>query len=256
MSENGHRSLERALDIMEFVAASTKKVRLSEIYNTLDIPKGSCFTLVKTLTARKYLNFDAEAAVYSLGVKALEIGDTYLTNRSVNTVIYDEIRTLSVRLNETVHLAVLDGSDIIYILKHDSTHSVRMNSSIGKRTPALTTAVGKALMSQFSDEEIRRRLKENPVPRLTEHTITDEALLLEQLREIRRTSIAFETEESTLGIQCVATPVRNKSGVVAAGLSVAIPVFRTEQYDRESLAALLLDCSANISLLLGTETIL
>ncbi len=256
MIENGHRSLERVLDIIELIAEKKESLKLSDIYHTLNIPKGSCFTLVKTLTARKYLHYDSKTATYSLGIKALEIGNAYLTNKTINVSIYERIQSLSLQINETVHLAVLDGCDIIYIMKHDSSHPVRMNSSIGKRVPAFATAVGKALMSQYSNDEIKSILATHPVKKVTQYTITDPQEILRQMEEIRKTSISAEIEESTLGIQCIGTALKNQNGVIVAGLSIAIPSFFIEKHDINNLKSLLLETADSISPLLGSETFL
>lgn len=107
---------------------------------------------------------------------------------------------------ETCHFAVLDGKDALYLFKEESPEPIRMISSAGKRIPAYSTAIGKALLSRYTDEEIRKMYSDG-LKKLTENTITDMDELLSQIRKIRVDKMAYETEESSHNITCIAVPI-------------------------------------------------
>ncbi|MDI6618758.1 MAG: IclR family transcriptional regulator [Clostridiales bacterium] len=238
MAVQNHRSLERALDITELISANKKGLGLSEICTKLNLPKSSVFSLVHTLTVRNYLNIDKYTGKYRLGLKIFEVGSKFLENLD----FYDEakkiIQKMSNKCSETVHLAVLDKMDVVYIYKVDSTQAIRMSSSIGMHMPAHATAIGKALLSRYTDKEIFNLYKDYPMVKITSNTITDINELTKQIKEIRKNGYAYEKEESTEKIECVAAPIHDANGKIFTAVSIAVPVFRVDDKKIEELIKL------------------
>ena len=144
-------------------------------------------------------------------------------------------------------MAILDGENVLYIGKADSDQAIRMISRLGSRLPANATALGKALLSGLEDDEVRQRFSQG-LPRLTDHTITDLEPLLAQLKQVRENGIAWEEEESTPHLCCVAVPLRQRGSVFAA-LSVSMPLFRATPEKREGVSNCLREVASEINTL-------
>lgn len=219
-----HKPTLRIIEILNLISAERQGCRLSEVSARLGIPMGTLSPIIHTLRENKFLSFDEQAQTYSLGIRLFEIGSRYMqysTSFEDMTAILQEIVQ---QCGETVHLAVLDGQNILYVAKVDSTEPIRMYSAIGKRLPAYSTAVGKALLADYTEEELRM-LYPDGLKALTPCTITDFDTLLAQLREVRKKKMAYEREESNEMICCTAKPLR-KNGMTVAAISITIPLFR------------------------------
>jgi DNA-binding IclR family transcriptional regulator len=126
-----------------------------------------------------------------------------------------------------VHVAVLDGTDVVYIAKADSTHPVRMVSAVGRRVPAHCTGVGKVLLSALSPEALEARYPRGAsLPAMTPHSIATPAGLRAHLAEVRERGVAFDECESNEAVSCVAAPVYDDSGTMVAAMSISVPMLR------------------------------
>lgn len=245
-----HNPTLRVIKILELLMNEPEGMTLTEIARGCDMPKGSISPILHTLTAYKLLKSDAVSGRYSIGIRCYEIGNEYISQMNVTDEIREVTKRIVARCNETTHFAVLDGSDVVYLIKQDSSEAIRMVSSIGKRIPAYSTAIGKALLSGYSDGEIRT-LYPQGLKKITDNTITDMDVFTAQMEEVRANSIAFETEESSLNITCIAVPVK-RGGEVAAALSVSIPVFRAIPEKKEQIIELLTEAKVEIESLIRT----
>jgi len=215
----------RTLAVLELLSTSDEKQTLSEIARALNISTSTLFPILHTLREKEYLGFDKKSQTYSLGKRLFEIG-----SRVLHSSAYQEISGIVDRIaeacGETVHFGTLDWGDVLYLAKGESRQPIRMYSTIGKRIPAYGTAIGKALLKNYSIEELKRLYPEGLKP-LTAKTITDFAELYGQLHG--NGIFVYECEESTEGLRCIAVPIYRQGAVVAA-CSVAVPLFR---YDEE-----------------------
>jgi DNA-binding IclR family transcriptional regulator len=129
------------------------------------------------------------------------------------------------KTNETVHLAILDGTEIMYVYNLESTQAIRMRSDLGVRKPAYCTAEGQAILAFQPPEVVDRVIQQGLVAR-TPQTITDPAKLLKALSVVRQRGCAIEDEESEIGMRSISAPIRNDAGEVVASVGVAGPVTR------------------------------
>lgn len=237
MENTPHRSTARALEILEFVAQLPKGATLTEIALHLQAPKSSIFPIIKTLNDKRYLNFIADNNRYTIGVKALEIGYSYIKNNDLFDEISSEMDYIVQTCGETCYFGQLNEGDVLYLLKADSPEAIRMVASAGRRLPAYATAIGKALLTDFSIDQLKKTYPKG-LEKLTENTITDFDTLFIQLQQIKKTGYAYEIEESEKLIRCTAVPIRKDDEVIAS-MSVAFPVFRYSK-EKQSLADQLL----------------
>jgi DNA-binding IclR family transcriptional regulator len=252
---SGVKSAVRVLDIFELLVQHPSGLSLSEICVGLDLPKSSGHALLMTLVNRGYLREGRRERTYRLGPALFEIGSAYISSTDLvadgQAVVSEVARTC----DETVHLAVLDGSEVLYVVKEEGTRTIRMVSAVGRRFPAHGTGVGKTLLSSLSDDDLAERFPADvPLTALTPRTITDPQALRAELATIRARGYAFDYEESTPGLCCVAAPVYGSTGSVVAGMSISVPSVRFSPARRDELLTLLLFQTKRLSNILGFPT--
>lgn len=248
-----HRPTLRVLKILEAVSQSPGGLTLTELAELTGFAKSSLFPVVHTLSEQEFLRRHGDTSKYTLGMAMFETGERFLNQVDFLDEIREEMRNMVKVCGETCHFGVLSGSDVLYLHKEDSSETIRMVSSIGKRLPAYTTGLGKALLCDHGLSELKKLYPDGLMP-VTSNTITDFSVLEHQLRQIRAEGVAYENEESNLMIQCVAVPLRKK-GEIAAAISFAIPTFRASEESIAFMKGLLLRAKQRIERLLGNSNI-
>ncbi|GAA0641155.1 IclR family transcriptional regulator [Streptomyces thermocarboxydovorans] len=243
----------RALDILELFLDGDGTLSAPEIVRKLQLPRTTVHELVTTLAARKYLvPVSDQPGRYRLGVRPYQLGARYAEQLDLAAEGRQVAQAVAETCDETVHVAILEDTDVIYIAKVDSTHAVRMVSAAGRRLPAHCTAVGKMLLASLPEEELTARIPDGAeLAAMTPNSITDPAALREALAGIRTRGIAVETRESNPDVSCVAAPVRDRTGEVVAALSISVPMSRWSEERRAELAQLAAKGAADLSERLG-----
>lgn len=242
----------RALDILELFA-DVETLSVPEIVERLDLPRTSVHELVGTLVERNYLSqVPHQPHNFRLGMAVHHLGALYSERLDLAREGHAVAAELAAGCGETVHIAVLDGTEVAYVAKVDSTHSVRMVSAIGRRLPAHCTAVGTMLLACLDDECVDRLFP--PDQRLlgmTRHSITSPRALRKRLREVRDRGLAFEFCESNEAVACVAAAVRDRSGKAVAAMSVSVPTVRWNDRRAAELGRLVTKSATALSARLG-----
>ncbi|WP_216843998.1 IclR family transcriptional regulator [Phytoactinopolyspora alkaliphila] len=245
-------AVSRAIDILGLFLDGKGPRSVPEITAELGLPRSSAYELVQTLVAKRCLRpVDENVHRYQLGLHLFELGSSYIEGIDLAEQGGEVAREVVARCDETVHVAMLDGADVVYVVKADSSQAVRMVSAVGRRLPAHCTAVGKVLLAGLRDEEVARRYEQvTQWVRMTPGTIAGLDELLRELDVIRERGLAFDEFESNVDVRCVAAPVRDASGAVVAGLSISVPGQRSDQIDGE-LARLAAEAGRALSARLG-----
>lgn len=231
------KSAARTIDILELLAGSERRLTLSELQRRLDVPKSSLHGLLRTLVARGWVETDQRGTGYSVGLSALRAGATFLDRDPVVQVASAVLARLRRQLDETVHLARLDGPDMVYLASRESQHHLRVTSRIGRRLPAHATSLGKAVLSTIDEVEVAAILPAKLIA-LTPDTITDHDELRAELAAARVRGWAFEQGQNTPGLTCYATAIPNVPTIDA--ISCSIPRSRiTDDHEREVVEALM-----------------
>jgi DNA-binding IclR family transcriptional regulator len=243
----------RALDILELFLDGDGTLSAPEIVRRLQLPRTTVHELVATLTARQYLvPVPGEPGRYRLGVRPYQLGSRYAEQLDLAAEGQQVARGVAETCDETVHVAILDGTDVIYIAKVDSTHAVRMVSAAGRRLPAHCTSVGKMLLASLPAAELDERIPDDAeLIRMTEHSLTDPAALRAHLAAVRERGLAVESRESNPDVSCVAAPVRDRTNRVVAALSISVPMIRWSPGTEQELSALVVKGAAELSERLG-----
>lgn len=243
-------ALVRGLDVLELFMDARHGLTAPEVVQRTGLPRTTVHELLVTLTERGYLRRDERTNTYHLGLSVFRLGNAFAERLDLRAVGLRVAESVGAECDETVHVGILDGADVVYVCKVDSTQSVRMVSRMGGRVPASCTAVGKALLAHLPDAE-RKRLLRGGLAKLTPKSIAEPHALANQLDEIRASGIAFESGESNPDVTCVAAPVRDHTGTVVAALSISVPDMRWGQRPPAEWAALAAEGAASLSSELG-----
>ena len=219
------KSSERTIDVLEYLAASADQPTLTELARALEVPKSSLHKLLATLENRGWVETDAPSRTrYRLGLRALLVGTRYLERDRIVQAFEPVLADLSERYQEAVHLGRLDGADVVYLAKKESTHPFRMYSAVGRRLPAHATAMGKAILATKPWDEVDALLPD-PLPALTPSTITDRDALRRELVEVSARGYAVDDEESAEMLRAIAIPLVLDGGSTNA-ISISAPIMR------------------------------
>lgn len=244
------KSADRTVDVLELLAATEGRLTLSELQRRLGVPKSSLHGILRTLLARRWVETDQQGTAYGIGLRALRVGSAYLDRDPVVRAAGTVLARVRRQLDETVHLARLDGTEVVYLASRESQHHLRVTSRIGRRLPAYATALGKALLAARDWDEVATLLPDRLVA-LTDHTVTDPELLREEWRENRLRGWAYEAEQNTPGLVCfgVALPGRP----VIDALSCSVPKARLTDAHRTEIVEALIAAAEEIAALADTH---
>lgn len=242
----------RALDILELFL-DHPEASAPEITERLGLPRTTVHELVTTLAARSYLvPVAGQPTRYRLGMRLFLLGSSYAEHLDLAREAQEVAREIAAGCDETVHVALLEGSEVVYIAKVDSTHPVRMVSAVGRRLPAHCTGVGKMLLSGLGQEALDARYpRDRELPAMTPRSICSPARLRTHLAEVRKAGIAYDNCESNDAVQCVAAGVYDRSGTMVAAMSISVPTIRWDKQRRAEWTALVRTGAADLSRRLG-----
>lgn len=244
-------SVDRALTILEEVAKSEGEVGVTELGNRLDIHKSTVHRLLNTLSYRGYIEQNDETESYRLGLKLLELSNKLFDGIEIRSLAKPHLQNLMEQTKETVHLVVRDGDQGVYIDKVESPQTIRMSSQVGSRVPLHCTSVGKVLLADLPENQIKALLGEEKLKAYTENTITEVDAFIEELKEVTQKGYAVDNSEHERDVRCVAAPVKNFTGTVIAAISVSTPAFRFSLQDIERMSVPVRDAALGISKRLG-----
>jgi IclR family transcriptional regulator, KDG regulon repressor len=244
------QSLDRAFDILEFLAREQQPVGLVEISNEVGLHKSTAHRLLNSLKDRGYIEKTETTNLYRLGLGFIELSSLYLNKVELKTEAEPYLRNLSQELGRTVYLAMLQDKEVVYIDKYEQFNSLRKYSVIGRRRPLYSTSLGKALLFDRRAEEIRDILADVKLKRYTDNTITDLETLIAEINASRERGFSRDNSEMDAGEQCIGAPVYDYRNSVIAAISVAWKGDFTT-FDEEKVAALVKDTAERVSMRLG-----
>jgi IclR family acetate operon transcriptional repressor len=248
------KSAERALAVLEQIAGAEHPLTVVELHKRTGYPRSSLHQLLRTLLAMKWVEPLGDGSVLGIGSRALLTGTTYLDR---DAALPHAIRALEVIRSETqytTHYARLDGANIIYLATREATEAHRLTSRVGRQLPAHATSLGKALLAELTDTEVRELLPAEPYAALTNRTIVSFSDLAEQLHSTRRRGYALEREENTLGIACVSVAVPYRIPATDA-ISCSIPSAQATDEELVRVANIMQEHALKLATVLRAEGI-
>lgn len=219
-----HNPTHRVLQILNSFIHNTN-LNFSQIALLTQIPKGTLSPILNELVQGGYLNHCKNVGIYTLGLQTFKLGSEFLNQNSLLNFIKEHMQEIVKQCDETCQFGILEGGDVLYLQKVEAQNPVRLSSFVGKQLPAYATAIGKALLSDKSEQELQSLYPKN-LKTFTKNTLKTRAALFKELQEIARSGIAMENGEYTEEIKCVAAALKNQENKIIAAISVSFPAFR------------------------------
>ncbi len=249
--EKTANAVERTFSILELVAESANGLSNSDISRRLKLPKSSASYILRVMEKRGYLI--RNDGKYRIGLKLLSLTRGILSQTDVREVakpILNQFLRKS-RMSEA-HLAVLDNGRAVYIEKVEAENSfIKMDIWVGHRLPVHTTAIGKILVANLSDEEVLKILELRGMEKKTRRSITNQVKFLQEIEKVRKYGFAMDNEENSLSVRCLAAPIFNQQGITIAALGTSSTILELDETHLPKVVELVKDAAQKVSEKLG-----
>jgi len=227
------QTIQKAGELLSLFDREHTEWGVREVAAKLKVAKSSAHDLMSSLAKLGFLN-KTEDNRYRLGWRLVTLSETLLATMELRKEAHPVLEDLASQYQETIHLAVLDDTQAVYVDKLEGRQAVRVElTSLGARLYAHCSALGKVLLAYRDEEDVKRLIQTAGLPPFTDNTITDEQELLENLVKIRKQGFAYDLEEILPDLCCVAAPIYDYSGRVIAAISMSIPAFRFRRSQTE-----------------------
>jgi len=244
-------SILRASNILKCFLGERTHLKISEIAQQLKLDRSTTYRILLSLEKCSLVEKDQKTGEYSLGLSTFEIGNTYLRRIDFIKISEPIMMELALKVQETVHLAVLSDTEIVYVDKVDSPRTLGVMSKIGQRAPVYCTALGKVLLAFQPEEEQSRIIHKIRLIPLTPKTITSKQKLVEELKAIRKQGYSLDHREIEQEVECIGAPIRNHLGNVIAALSITGPQRKIDTPQEKHFVTEVVKAAALISSKLG-----
>jgi DNA-binding IclR family transcriptional regulator len=220
------QALDRAVDILNCFARGTPELNVRDIAETTGLHKSTAHRILMALQHNRLVEQDARSGRYHLGLQLVKLGEHALQRLDVRMIAHPRLEDLAALTRETVHLAVLDGDQVVMLDRVEGPHALSTPSLPGRLFPAHSTSLGKAILAGFDDTEVRRLLGSRALKRHTTKTLQSVDALLDDLKGVRRRGYAVTDEELEVGLCTAGAAIRDRSGAIVAAISVGGPTAR------------------------------
>ncbi|MCM3632674.1 IclR family transcriptional regulator [Paenibacillus camelliae] len=231
-------AIDRADAVLSLLIDEPYRWKLSDLSKQLNISKSTLYSLLVTMERLKWVNRDRNET-YAIGSALGRFGSAFFRQYD----LIEEFRRLADpvmrRLQESVQMAVLEGNDVLYLAKVEAATPVQMVSGPGVRFPAHATGLGKALLSDKSEEELRQLFPQESLQKITVHTISSRESLIEEIKQGKQAGYTTDIQEGVMGFCCVAAPISKPNGSIIAAVSCSMPIHKWEGKKEQALQEIL-----------------
>ena len=214
------QSLDRGLQVLRAFNRERPRCTLSDIAAQIGLSRAVARRSLLTLQHLGYVA--TQGRQFFLTPRVLELGYSYLSSLDLTELAHEAMEQLSQRVGESCSMAVLDGSDIVYVARVAVRRLMSVALGVGARLPAFAASMGRVLLADKSDDELTAWLRENTLRPITLHTIYKLRALRAEILKVRRQGYAFVSQELELGLCSIAVPIRSATGVAVCGLNVSM----------------------------------
>lgn len=222
----GVKSARRVLELLEHLARYPDGATFPRLLADLSLPKSSLHKLLTTIVDQGWAYLHEPTRHYRIGLRLWQAAQGFSQFDALAQIAQKHLEAVRDELNETVQLAVLEGTDNVYITKVESDHPLRLVSHVGARLPAYATGLGKVLLASLEPDEFRHRISTVTMQPFTSSTVTSVEELDRQLATIRDKGFGEDEGEYTVGVYCLAVPVYGANGTTIAAMSCSVPNVR------------------------------
>jgi DNA-binding IclR family transcriptional regulator len=244
-------SILRAGNVLKCLAEEKTHLKISEVARKLQLDRSTAYRILLSLEKCGLVHKDDHTKAYTLGMAAFEIGNVYINQMDYIQVSKPVMAELAKKVRQTVHLAVLSGSEVVYVDKADSPRSLSVMYKIGQKAPLYCTALGKVLLAYQPEGHRNRIVDRIDFRRFTSNTILSKKKLLKELVKIRHQGYAVDFREYEDGVECIAAPILNHRGEIVAAMSYSGPQQKIDTPQEKLFVNHVVNAAARISKRLG-----
>jgi len=246
------QAVSHALDLLEQFHDDVDELGVTELSKRLKLHKNNVFRLLATLESRGYIEQNRATENYRLGLKSLELGQTFIKQMGLLRQAKPILERLVKECNETSYVAIFKDGYVVYLDVVETDLTVRVVSRVGSRLPAHCTAAGKIHLAFMSDEEVDELFPDEELRSYTPTTCASRSQLKNELKKVAEQGYAIDDEEMDPGVRCVAAPIRDYTRRIVGAVSVSGPSMRfpDERIDKE-LIELVIRAGEDLSTRLG-----
>ncbi|MBS0446317.1 MAG: IclR family transcriptional regulator [Proteobacteria bacterium] len=225
-SEGGESIALRAVAVLETIAGASGPLSLDEVTQLVGLPKPTLFRILNMLHGAELLRRDQLSRRYTVGPRLAALGADLWRNASLRSQWHDALEAAVQETGESCNLTVLEGREVLYLDRVETSHPLRMHLESGTRVPLHCTASGKLLLSQMPPDKVRQILGSEPYKAYTKTTITTYAELEAELKKVRKTLVGLHDGELFADSVALAVPVMDARGRVIAAVALHAPSSR------------------------------
>jgi len=244
------KSAARVLDVFELLLSEPKGLSLSEISERLRFPASSAHALIRTLMNRGYA-VRGDDLLIRLGPRLCQYARAFADGLELTGIADPTMAEVSRLCGQTVSLAVLEDREVVFVHKRVAAGTVHVANPVGARLPAHATGLGKSMLALLSPEELQQLYPVEQLKAATVNTIVSRAELFATLDDVRRTGVAYDREESNLGVFAVGSAIRDHRGNPLASISIVLPAAQVDPKLERRWAALIKVAGQVVSYRLG-----
>lgn len=223
------QTIAKASEVLSLYDRDHTEWGVQQVAQRLGLAKSSAHDLLTSLAEVGFLTRTNKGR-YELGWRLVVLSEILLATAEIRCEAHPVMEEIAAQYRETIHLAILDDTKVVYVDKLEGKQAVRVElTSLGTRLYAHCSALGKVLLAYRPVEDVKRIIAIEGLPRFTPNTITDEAELEKVLLDIRKQGYAYDHEEVLPDLCCVGAPVRNYTGHVIAAISMSVPTYRFQR---------------------------
>lgn len=215
--------LVRGLELLEAFSPEQPSLTLSQLSRAIGLSRSSAYRLVYTLAELGFLARDPVTKSYSLGARVLKLGFTYLASQDMVDLARPQLEALRDKTNCSAHFGILDGADVVYLLRAADRNAVTSQVNVGTRLPAYATSLGRAILAEMPAVDVRARFASVAFRQFTKQSPAHTEDLLRLLQQDHARGFAISRSAFESGIASVAAPVFDSHGVVVAAVNIATP---------------------------------
>ncbi|MDD5483552.1 MAG: IclR family transcriptional regulator [Kiritimatiellae bacterium] len=245
------RSLDKALRLVDLIADAAEGIGNNDLSRKIGLERTTVFRLLETLAMHNYVRRDPVTKKYALGNRILELSLMIRKGRRLQDISRSYLRKLARETGETAHLAVLNGDEIIIVDQEMGGHLIGVHTHVGMHEPIHCTALGKALLFRMNGNEIGEIIGGNRLQAYSKNTITTLDKLQQELVASRKRGYALDNEEYKQGVRCLAAPVLDHRGMVAAAIGISGLLKRLTKEKLDSFARIVKKTGENLSAQMG-----
>ncbi len=245
------QALERGLHLLQLLSRSGS-ASLSDLSLQVGLPASTAYRMLVTLQKLEFVSFDDATQEWAVGIEAFSVGNSYFNRANLTEASRTVMRQLMVDTGETANLAILsDGGQVTFLTQVETAHPIRAFHLPGTRSPAHSSGIGKALLSEYPQAQVEDILLKTGLQQFTAKTLTTPKALFADLQKTYLRGWAFDDEERHLGMRCVAAAIHDHRGDAIAGISISGPTVRFSDSTLPLFGARIREAATSVTRMIG-----